>query len=75
VALLSTLRENGPIRPKNGSGSNGPKKLVRELIQGAVRCRGIKPRQGQLARLRAASHALRSLRRSSSEVPPQIPDS
>lgn len=29
----------------------------------------------QLARLRAANQALRSLRRSSSEVPPQIPDS
>ncbi len=30
---------------------------------------------GQEARRRAASHALRSFRRSSSEVPPQTPDS
>ena len=33
------------------------------------------PERAQEARRRAASHALRSLRRSSSEVPPQTPDS
>src|SRR5487761_1499151 len=56
---LSETRPAGPFA------AGGPKSVL--VLQDSIL-------EVQEARLRAASHAFRSLRRSSSEVPPQMPD-